>query len=331
MKNSTCLNNQIPDTGSVSKKDIPDFLYTLERYNLKLLKDDCKTCQVNMGLLCNQTCKHCHLAAGPFRKEIMDLETVKQVIAFQEKFKFEVVDITGGAPEMNPNLSCLINEISKFTKRVMLRSNLSVLYETEDRSLIDTLIKNKTVIVSSLPSLNQSQTDSQRGKNIFEKSIKTLVMLNKYGYGKQSSGLELNLVSNPSGAFMPPSQKAAEKRYKELLLKKWGIVFNNLFTFVNTPLGRFEAWLKKSGNYDKYIESLFNGFNPCTIPELMCRKLVSISWDGYLFDCDFNLAANLYMGNVKTHISDIQDALFKGREIAVANHCYACTAGSGFT
>jgi len=309
----------------------PDFQQTLQNHNLTLVRDATTTCQVNLGLLCNQVCKHCHLLAGPNRIEIMDRTTAGEVISFQERCRFEVVDITGGAPEMNPHLSFLIQGLSPITRKIMLRSNLSALYDVKDSGLFTNLIENKVAIVSSLPSLNQPQTDSQRGKGVFDKSIETLVMLNEKGYGKRDSGFELELVSNPPGAFMPSPQDSAEKRYREVLLRKWGIEFNNLYTFANMPLGRFQEWLKKSGNYDAYVNKLYNAFNPCTVDGLMCRSLVSVSWDGYLFDCDFNLAANLDMGNQKTHISDIETLMFKGREIAVGNHCYACTAGSGFT
>jgi radical SAM/Cys-rich protein len=309
----------------------PDFCLTLKEYQLKLLRDRTATCQVNLGFLCNQVCKHCHLVAGPDRTEIMDLETIREVVAFQDRCRFEVVDITGGAPEMNPHLVFLIEKVTPMTQKLILRSNLSEVFDNQDPELLAALIKNRVTIVSSLPSLNNIQTDSQRGKGVFEKTIDTLIMLNKKGYGKKDTGLELDLVSNPSGVFMPSSQDLTEKRYRDILLKKYGIVFNNLFTFANMPLGRFETWLKTSKNYTGYMEKLCTAFNPCTVEGLMCKSLISVSWDGTLFDCDFNLAANLYMGNRKTHISQIKEPIFKGQEITVGNHCYACTAGSGFT
>jgi len=205
------------------------------------------------------------------------------------------------------------------------------LFDLADDHLISALKKNRVVIVSSFPSLNHSQTDSQRGKGIFDKSIQALILLNQQGYGKEGTGLELNLVSNPTGAYLPSTQKATEKRYRQILGKKWGIVFNNAFSFANMPLGRFEDWLKRSGNLDEYMAQLYKNFNPCTITDLMCRNLISVSWDGFLFDCDFNLAANIHKGNKKTHISQIDAAGFENDMIAVDNHCYACTAGSGFT
>lgn len=310
---------------------IPSFSHTLEQHGLVLERKQTDILQVNMGFLCNQACKHCHLVAGPDRNENMDKKTVEQVIDFQKRCAFKVVDITGGAPEMNPNLTYMIEHISDLADTVMLRSNLSALFDFEDDCLLSVLKKNNVTIVSSFPSLNHIQTDSQRGKGIFNKSIQALTLLNQHGYGKPETGLELNLVSNPSGAYLPSTQKATEKRYREILKKKWDIVFNHAFSFANMPLGRFETWLKNSGNYDSYMDELYKNFNPCTIPDLMCRNLVSVSWDGYLFDCDFNLAANLYKKDEKTHISNVASCSFENDKIAVDNHCYACTAGSGFT
>ncbi|RLC21723.1 MAG: DUF3641 domain-containing protein [Deltaproteobacteria bacterium] len=310
---------------------IPSFLETLERHKLTLHRRTTEILQVNLGLLCNQACKHCHLDAGPDRKEIMDIQTVRQVIDFQRQCSFKIVDITGGAPEMNPNLVYLVEHISGITDTVMLRSNLSVLYDLKDDSLLSVLKKNKVTIVSSFPSLDHHQTDSQRGKGIFDKSIQALIMLNQHGYGQEGTGLTLNLVSNPTGAYLPSSQKATEKRYRDILYKKWKIIFNNTFSFANMPLGRFKDWLLRSGNYDDYMVELHKNFNPCAVTGLMCQNLISVSWDGFLFDCDFNLAATLYKNNEKTHISQVKTCSFENDKIAMDNHCYACTAGSGFT
>lgn len=317
-------NSQNPGQG------FPDFDQTLKNHGLFLKRGKTLTCQINLGLLCNQLCKHCHLSAGPGRKEIMDLNTINQVIQFQKKIGCEVVDITGGAPEMNPHLPVLIEKMAGLTKTLMLRSNLSALYDTNG-PLLELLVKHRVTIVSSLPSLNLSQTDAQRGDGVFDKSIKALKLINDMGYGKKGSGLVLDLVSNPAGAFMPAPQATAEKRFRKVLKDKWGIVFNQLFTFANMPLGRFERWLKKKGNYEAYLNSLWKGFNPCTVDGLMCRNLISISWDGYLYDCDFNLAAQLPKGNLRTHVSEIEKIDFENQNIAVGNHCYACTAGSGFS
>jgi radical SAM/Cys-rich protein len=187
------------------------------------------------------------------------------------------------------------------------------------------------VIVASFPSVNAGQTDSQRGKGIWESSISTLKRLNELGYGKEGTGLELNLVSNPAGAFLPVAQAQAEKRFKQELGLKHGIIFNNLFTFANVPAGRFRTWLKSSGNYSGYIEKLASRFNPGTVDCLMCRTLVSVDWNGYLYDCDFNLAAGLYLGGRKRHVSEMEGPPEQEKPIVTGDHCYACTAGSGFT
>jgi len=191
--------------------------------------------------------------------------------------------------------------------------------------------KHRVVIVASFPSLDPSQAESQRGEGTFQDSIAVLKRLNSLGYGQEGSGLELDLVSNPTGAFLPPSQAQAEKRFRQELERKWGIVFNHLFTFANVPLGRFRSWLKRSGNYQKYMEKLASHFNPGAVEGLMCRTLVSVSWDGYLYDCDFNLAERLPMDGRKIHVSEMVAPPEPGTPIAVSDHCYACTAGTGFT
>ncbi len=307
------------------------FNQTLSNHGIRLVREQTATLQVNVGFLCNQTCGHCHLNAGPGRKENMDSETAREVISYARRSHFEMIDITGGAPELNPNLVNLIERLTPLASRIMLRSNLSALNDGKRDHLTDLFKSHGVIIVASFPSLNETQTDSQRGKGIFEKSIDALRKLNAMGYGKKRTGLELNLVSNPAGAFLPPSQIHTEKRFRQILDKKWGIVFNNLFNFANVPLGRFREWLLRSGNFDRYMDRLFSAFNPCAIDGLMCRTLVSVSWDGYLYDCDFNLARGLCMGGRKIHISEIPGPPEPGSHIAVADHCYTCTAGAGFT
>jgi radical SAM/Cys-rich protein len=261
----------------------------------------------------------------------MSAETVDQVVAFAQRFPFEVIDITGGAPEMNPNLVAMIERLSGMTSRLMLRSNLTALLDAARDDLIEVCTERRVVIVASFPSLNEAQAESQRGRGVFQDSIAVLGKLNSLGYGQPDSGLELNLVSNPTGAFLPSSQDQLEKRFCQVLKNKWGIVFNNLFSFANVPLGRFRQWLEQSGNLEQYLQKLATSFNPCAIEGLMCRSLISVSWDGYIFDCDFNQAADLYMGGKKTHISDLKELPAPGEPIAVSHHCYTCTAGAGFT
>ncbi|MGD9306295.1 MAG: arsenosugar biosynthesis radical SAM protein ArsS [Desulfobacterales bacterium] len=310
--------------------NVVPFNATLAEHDLKLVRNQTHTLQINLGFLCNQTCHHCHLNAGPDRRENMDLDTVNAVVGYAEKSGFETVDITGGAPELNPHLPDLIKKISASAKRIMLRSNLSAL-NTRLNNLKDLLRSHQVVIVASFPSLNVTQTDSQRGDGVFKQSIDILKKLNDLGYGFNSDGLELNLVSNPTGAFLPPSQEQTEKRYHQILEDRWGICFNKLYNFANVPLGRFRQWLVGSNNFEQYMQKLCSSFNPCAVENLMCRTLVSVSWDGYLYDCDFNLARGLFMGGRKIHISEMDGPPEPGDYIATADHCYTCTAGSGFT
>jgi radical SAM/Cys-rich protein len=334
MLNEVVSNISSEDSKNVSSKHqggITPFSQTLSRHGLQLNRNNTQTLQVNLGMLCNQTCRHCHLDAGPGRNENMDTDTVSKVISYARRGKFETIDITGGAPELNPNIGMLIEEVFPLAPRIMLRSNLSALNDGGREYLFESLKAHRVVIVASFPSLNEAQTDAQRGDRIFQISIDALKKLNAMGYGHEGSGLELNLVSNPTGAFLPPGQAQTEKRFRQVLERKWGIVFNNLFNFANVPLGRFRRWLVETNNLGKYLEKLCSSFNPCSVDGLMCRSLVSVAWDGYLFDCDFNLARELFMGGHKIHVSEMSGPPTFGSHIATADHCYTCTAGSGFT
>jgi len=320
-----------PRSSSEQKSiEVVPFKSTLSRHQKELVRDHTQTLQVNLGFLCNQTCRHCHLDAGPGRKENMDAATLDEVVTYARRSHFETIDITGGAPELNPHLADLIEKVSPFTPRIMLRSNLSALKAKKHR-LIEPLKSHRVVIVASFPSLNMSQTDSQRGDGMFNESIAMLRELNAAGYGRNASGLELNLVSNPTGAFLPPDQEQTEKRYHQILEKRWHVTFNRLFSFANVPLGRFRTWLIESGNLEGYLQKLVSSFNPCAVAGLMCRSLVSVSWEGYLYDCDFNLARGLYLGGKKIHVSEMPGPPQPGTPIITADHCYTCAAGSGFT
>jgi radical SAM/Cys-rich protein len=307
------------------------FAAVLERHRLSLARDTLHTLQVNTGYLCNLRCRHCHLEAGPGRREIMSRETMEAVVGFAERFPFPVIDVTGGAPEMVPDLPFFIERLASLTPRLMLRSNLAALAAPDREPLLALCVDKRVVLIASFPSTNPSQTDSQRGAGAAETGIAMLKKLNAAGYAAEGSGLELNLVSNPVGAFLPATQAQAEKKFRRDLLRKWGITFNRLYTFGNVPLGRFRKWLIESGNYDSYLRILAQGFNPCTVEGLMCRTQVSVSWDGYLYDCDFNLAAGRPMEERKVHISELRQLPPPGTPIAVGDYCYACTAGSGFT
>ncbi len=314
-----------------TNRGVEPFAECLARHGLELKRGQTNTLQINVGLVCNQACRHCHLEAGPDRSEMMGRKTIEEVVDYAKRARFPVVDITGGAPEMNPNLGYLIETIAPVAPRLMLRANLTALAQENTDYLLGLCTVYRVVIVASFPSMSASQTDSQRGKGVLEKSLTVLKKLNGLGYGMDGTGLELNLVSNPTGAFLPASQSQAEKRFKRDLERKWGLFFNNLFMFANVPLGRFLTWLKGSGNLDSYMQKLSASFNPCTVEGLMCRTFVSVNWDGYLYDCDFNLARGVYIIGGKRHVSEMESLPAPGSRIPTGNHCYACTAGSGFT
>ncbi len=307
------------------------FKNNLSNHGIDFTRGECTTLQVNVGLLCNQSCKHCHLDAGPSRKEIMNEKTVADVIKLAGRLRFNTIDITGGAPEMNPHIETLVSELAPLTNTLILRSNLTAIATKKLKNLFELLADNRVIIVASLPSLNEAQAEAQRGRNSFATSIATLKKLNILGYGRHDSGLELNLVSNPTGAFLPSPQDQVQRRFRQMLARKWGITFNNLYTFANVPLGRFLVWLENTGNLENYMLKLAAQFNPCTLDNVMCRSLISVSWEGYLFDCDFNQSLQLYMDGRKKHISELHDLPGPGDSITVSEHCYTCTAGSGFT
>lgn len=310
---------------------VAPFSSTLDKNEIDLARSKATTLQINTGYLCNQTCRHCHLKAGPQSDKIMDARTVDEVAAFAASGGYNTADITGGAPEMNPNLLGLVEKLAPSVLKIIVRSNLTAISGGKWDGHMETFKKHKVAITASLPSLNKSQTDAQRGDGVFETSVAVLKKLNGEGYGIEGTGLELNFVSNPAGAFLPPSQGSLEAKFRSDLKRKFGVRFNNLYTFANAPLGRFAEWLKDSGVYDNYMNRLVKEFNPCAVDGLMCRYLVSVSWDGYLYDCDFNLACDLPLAGHKTHVSEMTGPPAPGAPIATADHCYTCCAGAGFT
>lgn len=287
--------------------------------------------QVNVGKMCNQVCKHCHVDAGPDRKEIMTQETMEQCLhALRNNPALKTVDLTGGAPEMNPSFRWFVEEIKKLGRHVIVRCNLTIILANKKYNDLPHFFKQHGVeVVSSLPFYTQDRTDRQRGDGVFEDSIKALQMLNEVGYGKEGSGLTLNLVYNPAGAFMPPPQEALEKEYKHALKERYGIEFNSLFAITNLPISRYLDYLLQSGNYEKYMEKLVNAYNPVAAANVMCRNTISISWDGYLYDCDFNQMLDLKVDGPSKHISQFDTGALTGRSIVVNQHCFGCTAGSG--
>jgi radical SAM/Cys-rich protein len=287
--------------------------------------------QVNIGKMCNQTCRHCHVDAGPDRKEIMTRETMQQCIdVLRKNEQLKTVDITGGAPELNPNFRWFVEEIAKLNRTVIVRCNLTIILANKKYYDLPKFYKQHNVeVVCSLPFYTQDRTDRQRGNGVFEDSIKALQMLNELGYGKQGTGLILNLVYNPAGAFLPPSQQALEKEYKQALKDKFDIHFNNLYVITNMPISRYLDYLLTSGNYENYMEKLVNAYNPVAAANVMCRNTVSIGWDGYLYDCDFNQMLELKVNSNHKHISFFNSDELDKRELVIGQHCYGCTAGSG--
>jgi radical SAM/Cys-rich protein len=287
--------------------------------------------QVNIGKMCNQVCKHCHVDAGPDRKEIMTRETMQQCLdALRANPELKTVDLTGGAPEMNPYFRWFVEELKKEGRHVIVRCNLTIILANKKYNDLPLFYKEHNVeVVSSLPFYTQDRTDRQRGDGVFEDSIKALQMLNEVGYGKEDTGLVLNLVYNPAGAFMPPPQEALQKEYKQALKERYGIEFSSLFAITNLPISRYLDYLLQSGNYEKYMEKLVNAFNPVAAANVMCRNTISISWDGWLYDCDFNQMLDLKVACGAKHISQFSQEVLRHRPIVVGQHCYGCTAGSG--
>ena len=322
-----------PEIGSGVREatGVEPFADALGRHGLSLVRDRAHTLQVNTGYLCNLRCRHCHLEAGPDREEIMSRETMAAVVSFARRFPFQVLDVTGGAPELVPDLPFLVEGLSPLAPRLLLRTNLSALDGAAGESLLSLCRALRVVLVASFPSTNPSQADAQRGAGATEAAIAVLRKLNAAGYGVEGTGLELDLVSSPVGAFLPVSQESAERKFRTDLLRKWGIAFHRLYTFANVPLGRFRTWLQQTGNHERYLKTLADRFNPAAVERLMCRTLLSVSWDGFLYDCDFNLAVGRPHGDRKVHVSEVHELPPTGAPIAIGEYCYACTAGSGFT
>ena len=287
--------------------------------------------QINVGKMCNQVCKHCHVDAGPDRKEIMSRETMQDCINAIQKTNVHTVDLTGGAPEMNPDFRWFVEELSKLGKKIIVRCNLTIILANKKyHDLPEFFKKHKIEVISSLPYFSASKTDSQRGEGVFEKSIRALKLLNDVGYGKEGSGLVLNLVYNPSGAFLPSSQTALEKEFKIKLKLGFDIEFNSLFAITNLPISRFLDYLVSSKNYESYMEKLLSAYNPIAASNVMCRNTISVSWDGFLYDCDFNQMLDLKVAaHNSQHVKDFNIDSLSQRNIIVNQHCYGCTAGSG--
>ena len=290
------------------------------------------TLQVNLGYKCNQACFHCHVNAGPDRKEMMLRETIDEVIALMRAAKVKVLDLTGGAPELNDHFRDLVRAARAVGIRVIDRCNLTIIEEPGFEDLAEFLAAQQVEVSASLPCYSQANVDKQRGEGVFDKSIAALKKLNALGYGKPNSGLMLNLVYNPQGATLPPPQEALEADYHRFLQQNFGIVFNHLYTITNMPIQRFGSTLISKGQFEPYMDLLVASFQSQNLENVMCRSLLSIDWQGYVYDCDFNQMLGLplqHKNNLRTHIRELMDVDLSGSPIVVKDHCYGCTAGQG--
>ena len=288
--------------------------------------------QVNLGRYCNLACIHCHVESGPTRKEMMSRENVDAVLRFLARTGIPTLDITGGAPELHPDFAYLVASARKLGRHVMDRCNLTVIFEPGMEYLPEFFKLNEVELVCSLPCYSEENVDKQRGKGTFDASIRALQQLNEVGYGQPDSDLILNLVYNPVGAHLPPPQEKLEQDYKKILGEQFGIVFNQLFCLTNMPITRYATHLKLRGEYEGYRELLESNFNGATLDQVMCRNLISIGWNGSVYDCDFNQMLEMPIidtaGN-RLHIASLTLDQVRERSIQVGDHCYACTAGSG--
>ena len=307
-----------------------DFDRKVQEVSGSILKaSDITIVQVNVGLRCNNSCTHCHLEAGPERTEMMDWDTMGAVVMLANQARPDFVDITGGSPELNPLLPKFVKELQTNGHAVQVRTNLTVACEPKMEEIVDFYSGAGVRLVASLPCYTQINVDTQRGRGVYDKSIKALKRLNSAGYGSNPN-LNLDLVYNPGGAFLPGEQVSLESDYRANLRKDHGIVFNNLRTITNMPLGRFERWLRQQNQYDEYNRLLKDSFNSETLEGLMCRHQIEVGWDGGLYDCDFNLALQLPIGNgVRAQIKDFDAAKYSKRKIMTGDHCFGCTAGQG--
>lgn len=329
----TKIQLKVLNQAEVAGIQIPKFGNQLKTYGQHpYVASEVKTLQINIGKLCNQTCAHCHVDAGPDkREENMSKETLEKCVdIIASTPTIETIDITGGAPEMNAHFRWFVETCRKLNKQVINRCNLTIIKANPKyHDLPDFFAKNQVHIISSLPYFSKSRTDSQRGDGVFEDSIEALKMLNEVGYGKEGSPLKLDLVFNPSGAFLPGDQKTLEAEFKRQLKRKYDLTFNSLFAITNLPIARFLDYLIASGNYEEYMQKLVNAFNPSTIAHLMCKNTVSVSWDGFLYDCDFNQMLDLKVSSSVKHLDEWDGKNLNNRTIVLNQHCYGCTAGAG--
>lgn len=291
-----------------------------------------ETLQVNLGYKCNQSCVHCHVNAGPTRTEMMEAETVAAVIAFLGVSGVRTLDVTGGAPELHPRFRALVRAARELGVHVMDRCNLTVLEQPGQEDLAEFLAENGVEVIASLPCYLEENVDRQRGRGVFEASIRALRKLNALGYGREGAGLPLNLVYNPQGPTLPPPQGQLEADYRRHLGQRYGIVFDRLYVLANMPIQRFGSLLISKGEFERYMQLLKSAYRPENLERVMCRTLASVDWRGYVYDCDFNQMLGLPLrveGRPRVHIRDLAQLRLEGNPIAVMDHCYGCTAGQG--
>ena len=323
---------ELLSSGIFADGSLPTFADKIKKTNqFPLQPKQIEILQINVGYMCNQVCAHCHVDAGPDRKEIMTVETMQQILEVLKTTQVNTLDLTGGAAEMNPNFRWFVEEAAKIgVKDFIVRSNLTIILANKKyHDLPEFFAKHKIHVVSSLPFYKKEKTDKQRGDGVFDQSIKALQMLNKVGYGQEGTGLKLDLVYNPSGAFLPTDQKALENDFKKALKEDFDIDFNMLFAITNLPISRFLDYLVASDNYEDYMYALVEAFNPAAVANVMCTNTVSVSWDGYLYDCDFNQMLGLKVASKSKHIADYNETELSKRNIIISQHCYGCTAGAG--
>lgn len=329
---NTARQMEVLSSGIFADGELPTFSNKLKESNqFPLQPKKLEILQINLGYMCNQVCAHCHVDAGPDRKEIMTLETMQQCLEVIKNTGAHTLDLTGGAPEMNPNFREFVEAAAKAgIKDFIVRSNLTILRANKKYHDLPAFFKKHNIhVVSSMPHWTRGKTDKQRGDGVFNKSIEALHMLNAVGYGKEDSDLKLDLVYNPSGAFLPGDQMALEKDFKKALKRDFNIDFHHLFAITNLPISRFLDYLIASENYEEYMFSLVDAYNPAAVANVMCTNTLSVSWDGYLYDCDFNQMLNLKVASKVKHIADYNEAILQERNIIINQHCYGCTAGAG--
>lgn len=320
----------IEEKASAATPSPESFREKLAAHGLELRAGGVEALQVNVGKLCNQACKHCHVDASPTRTEVMTRETTEQVVAALRRFGLRNLDITGGAPELNPSFRYLVREARALGTHVIVRHNLTVMFEPGQGDLPEFFREQGVEVISSLPYFLEQQTDAQRGNGVFAKSVEALRRLNGVGFGVEGSGLTLNLVYNPVGAYLPPAQSSMEADFKRELSSRYNVSFNRLYTITNMPISRFLDYLRRSGNEERYVKKLMDAFNPKAVDAVMCRTLVSVDWNGRLYDCDFNQMLDLAVApELPQTIQEFDPERLAKRSIRTGTHCFGCTAGAG--